>query len=424
MLTAIVKKEIAANLLSYKFFIVILLMTLLLFTSFFVLYKDYKGRQADYELVRAKPGEPIAVLAPNPLSIFAKGLDDAMGRSFEVNRIGISVRAGQKSGNAVFAFFPAPDFVYVVKIVLSLVALLFGFDQVSRERENGVLRLMLSNAVSRATVLAGKWLGNFLSLAVPFVLVTLLGFALMNLDPGIHFGASGTGRFLLLVLIALVYIGLFLSLGILVSALTRRSASTLVILLLLWTLLVFILPNLGTLVARQMVDVPSVKALSEKREQIWTREILLLEVESRAAGGRAAGTRSQGDLAQKHFDAINSERDRLEEDYHKKFDRLVRLSKTINRLSPAAGFVYAATELAGTGIDEESRLKNEIIRYKDAVLLEMQRGAKQNAAFSYRYRTVGLVLAEGGLFDLAWLTISLILFFALGFVAFVRYDVR
>ncbi|MDP2914196.1 MAG: ABC transporter permease subunit, partial [Candidatus Aminicenantes bacterium] len=154
MLTAIVKKEIAANLLSYKFFIVILLMTLLLFTSFFVLYKDYKGRQADYELVRAKPGEPIAVVPPNPLSIFAKGLDEAMTRSFEISPIGIDVRAGQKSGNAVFAFFPAPDFVYVVKVVLSLVALLFGFDQVSRERENGVLRLMLSNAVSRATVLA------------------------------------------------------------------------------------------------------------------------------------------------------------------------------------------------------------------------------------------------------------------------------
>ena len=33
-----------------------------------------------------------------------------------------------------------------------------------------------------------------------------------------------------------------------------------------------------------------------------------------------------------------------------KFDKLVRLSKNINRVSPAASFVYAATELAGTGI--------------------------------------------------------------------------
>ena len=196
----------------------------------------------------------------------------------------------------------------------------------------------------------------------------------MNLDPGIRFGADGTARFLILLAVALVYIGLFLSLGMFVSALTRRSASTLVVLLLLWTVVVFILPNLGTLVARQIVDVPSVKALSEKRQQIWTREVLLMIVERREAGQAAAGTRTTGDSTRKHFDTINKEQDQLELDYRLKFDRLVRLSKTINRLSPAAGFVYAETELAGTGIGEENRLKDEIMRYKDSVQAEMARG--------------------------------------------------
>ena len=425
MVGTIARKEIAANLLSYKFFAVMALTTVLLLTSFFVMYEDFKARQADYELIRAKPGEAVAVIPPNPLSIFAKGLDEAMTRSFEVSVIGINVRAGQASGNPIFAFFPAPDFVYVVKVILSLVALLFGFDQVSRERESGVLRLMLSNPVSRGTVLLGKWLGNFASLAVPFVIVSLLGFAVMNLDPGIRFGANGTARFLILLAVALVYIGLFLSLGMFVSALTRRSASTLVVLLLLWTVVVFILPNLGTLVARQIVDVPSVKALSEKRQQIWTREVLLMLVERRQAGQAAsAGTRTTGDEARKHFDTINEEQDRLEDDYRLKFDRLVALAKAINRLSPSAGFVYATTELAGTGIGEESRLKGEIIRYKDSVLAEMMRGAKQAPAFSYRYRTVSGVLAEGALLDLAGLAVLAIVLFALGFVAFVRYDVR
>jgi len=419
MVGTIARKEIAANLLSYKFFAVMALTTVLLLTSFFVMYEDFKARQADYELIRAKPGEAVAVIPPNPLSIFAKGLDEAMTRSFEVSVIGINVRAGQESGNPIFAFFPAPDFVYVVKVILSLVALLFGFDQVSRERESGVLRLVLSNPVSRGTVLLGKWLGNFASLAVPFVLISLLGFAVMNLDPGIRFGADGTGRFLLLVAIALVYIGLFLSLGIFVSALTRRSASTLVVLLLLWTLLVFILPNLGTLVARQMVDVPSVKALSEKRQQIWTSEVLTQITEQ-----RAVGFRGDADIRRRHLEAINDRLDKLESDYRTKFDRLVALAKAINRLSPSAGFLYATTELAGTGIGEESRLKGEIIRYKDAVLLEMTRGAKQAPAFSYRYRTVGRVLTEGALLDLAGLAVLAIILFALGFVAFVRYDVR
>jgi ABC-type transport system involved in multi-copper enzyme maturation permease subunit len=419
MIGTIVRKEIASNLLSYKFFVVILLTTLLLATSFFVLYKDFKGRQADYELVRPKPGEAIAVLAPNPLSIFAKGLDEAMTRSFEVSPIGLQVRAGQKSGNAVFAFFPAPDFVYIVKVVLSLVALLFGFDQISRERETGVLRLMLSNSVSRAKVLAGKWLGNYLSLAVPFLLVALIGFLLMTLDPQVRFGAAGTGCFLLLLAVALLYIALFLSLGILVSALTRRAAASLVVLLLVWAVAVFVLPNLGTLVARQLVDVPSVKALSEKRQQTWTREILLAIVEGRAQGRQA------GDVNRKtHLEAINTEFDKLEHDYRLKFDRLVRLSKTINRLSPAASFVYAATELAGTGIGEESRLKDEIIRYKNAVFQEFDQGRKDHAAFAYRYRSAGQVLAQGGMFDLGWLAAFTVVLFGLGFAAFARYDVR
>ncbi len=419
MTWTIVKKEIVANLLSYKFIIVILLATLLLFTSFFVLYKDFKGRLADYELVRAKPGEPIAVLPPNPLSIFAKGLDEAMTRSFEISRIGIDVFAGQKSENVIFAFFPTPDFVYIVKVVLSLVALLFGFDQISREKESGVLRLILSNSVSRAKILAGKWLGNFLSLSVPFLLVTFLGFALVNLDPGVSFSAASAGRFFLLVLTALVYIAFFLSLGIFISALTGRAASSLVILLLIWAMTAFVVPNLGTLLARQMVTVPSVRSLSEKQNQVWTREVLQMEIERRAQNDRGTG-----DIVKKHFETINLELNQMEEDYRNKFVRLVRTSKNINRLSPAASFVYAVTELAGTGIGEEILLKENILRYKDSVLSNLDRGETQAPAFAYRYRSVGQVLAQGGLFDLAWLVFFNILFFASSFVAFIRYDVR
>jgi ABC-type transport system involved in multi-copper enzyme maturation permease subunit len=410
MFKTIVRKEIAADLLSYKFFIVIGLASLLIFTGLFVMARDYKARMADYDLIKPKPGDPIAVLAPNPLSVLVKGLDEAMTRSFEVESVGIEVRAGQQSGNAVFAFFPAPDFLYIVKVVLSLVALLFGFDQISRERENGTLKLMFANPVSRAAVLAGKWLAHFLTLAVPFLIVTLLGLVVLALDPGFRLREGDGGRLALLLGICLAYVALFLSLGFLISAITRRSASTLVVLLLAWAGLVFILPNLGTLVARQAVDVPSVRSLSEKRAQIWTREVLL-----------SLADRSTWD---ERIRTMNEEFDRLTEDYRVKFEKLVRLSKNLNRLSPAAGFVYAATEIAGTGIGEESRLKQEVIRYKNRVLEDIRLGRKDTAAFSYRYRPIGRVLAEGGLVDIAWLVILAVFLFAAGFAAFVRYDVR
>jgi ABC-type transport system involved in multi-copper enzyme maturation permease subunit len=414
MTWTIARKEIVSNLLSYKFFVVLLLTIVLVLTSLFIMHRDFKNRLSDYQVIRPKPGDPIALLPPNPLSIFAKGLDDALARSFEMSVIGIGVRAGQASGNVIFSFFPPPDFLYIVKVVLSLVALLFGFEQVSREKEMGTLRLMLANRISRAKVVFGKWLGNFMSLSVPFLLVSGLGFAFLNLDSEIRFSADRLGRFLLILLIALVYIALFLSLGILISTLTKKAATSLVLLLFIWAAAVFILPNLGTLVARQMVDIPSVRALSEKREQTWTREVLL----------------GQKDHNWKtHYDTITAEVNQREEDFRNKFLALIRLAKNINRVSPVASFVYLTTDLAGTGISEEINLKQEVIRYNNQVLPYLTAGSQEGnkmqlPAFQYRYRSLSRILADGALFDIAWLLFFNILLFSLSYFAFVKYDVR
>ena len=415
MTWTIARKEILSNLSSYKFFVVLLLTVLLTATSFFIMHRDFTQRTSDFQIIRPKPGEPIALLPPNPMAIFAKGLEDAMTRSFEIDVIGITVRAGQSSGNIIYSFFPAPDFLYVVRVVLSLVALLFGFDQVSRERERGTLKLILGSSVSRARVLFGKWLGNFLSLAVPFLLVTLLGTAFLLLDPNVRISAGWLGRLVLILVLSLLYMSFFLTLGILISTLTRRSASSIVVLLFIWTLLVFVIPNLGTLLARQFVSVPSVRALSEKRRQTWTREVLLS-----LKGGDWAG----------HMRATSDDNDRMEEDYRGKFERLVRLSRDINRVSPAAGFLDAASEIAGTGIGEESRLKREVVRYKNSIIdkvIANRAASNKNAeypAFRYVPRSLAEIFAQGALFDAAWLVFFNIISFALAFWAFIRYDVR
>jgi hypothetical protein len=89
----------------------------------------------------------------------------------------------------------------------------------------------------------------------------------------------------------------------------------------LWAIVVFIIPNLGTLLAWQFVSVPSVRALSEKRQQTWTREMLLGNKDKNMAD---------------HVRAISDDNDKLDEDFRLKFEHLVRLSRNINRVSPAA----------------------------------------------------------------------------------------
>ena len=60
-MSAIARKEIASNLLSYKFFIVIILTVILIFTSFFIMYRDFNERLADYDIIKPT-ATAIAVL--------------------------------------------------------------------------------------------------------------------------------------------------------------------------------------------------------------------------------------------------------------------------------------------------------------------------------------------------------------------------
>ena len=62
------------------------------------------------------------------------------------------------------------DWAFIIGYVLSLIALLFTFDSVSGEREQGTLRLMLANSIPRHTVLIGKFLGALISITIPFLL--------------------------------------------------------------------------------------------------------------------------------------------------------------------------------------------------------------------------------------------------------------
>jgi hypothetical protein len=163
-----------------------------------------------------------------------------------------------------------------------------------------------------------------------------------------------------------------------------------------------------------MVDVPSVRALSEKKEQIWTREVLLRIMDGRE--GKKTGA--------SRFQAIHNEMDKLEEDYRNKFNRLIGLSKNINRISPVASFIYALTDIAGTGIGEEGHFKTEIIRYKNRAFLDIVSDNAEYSPFNYQYRSLSQIFAKGTLFDIAWLVFFNIFFFALSYFSFVKYDVR
>jgi len=415
MLKSIIKKEILHNLTSYKFTIIIILTIVLILVSMFIMYRDYQLRVENYEILQPKSNEPIAIVPPTPLSIFAKGLDENLTRSYEI-RFGGQIRVGSKlqSVNNLFRLFTTPDLLYVIKVILALCAMLFAFDMVCGEKEAGTLKLTLSNHLNRPLVILGKWIGGFASFIVPFLLAILVGTIFILLSPQIQFSGEDWLKLGMLLFSSVIYVAIFFSLGLLISSLTNRTSSSLVISLFVWAMLIFVIPNLGNILARQFVKIPSVQQLEVRRQQIWIKEIF-----ERINKGKS------WDEAQAN---ISSGNDELINDYRSRFNQLVALSQNITRFSPAAAFTYLATDIAGTGIVEERRLKQSVVEYKNLVWNKPTDSdgniIGEFPAFSYDRSSISRVLNFTGMSNLVVLILFNILFFAAAYISFLKYDVR
>ena len=124
----------------------------------------------------------------------------------------------------------------LVQYLVPLLALLLGHDLVVSEREERTLALLLAAGAKRGRVLAGKFLGGCLTLAVPLV----LGFAIAGAAIGLAAGAGGLAPFLKLAGSGLLLGVVFLGLGLLVSTLCRTRVQALVLALLAWCVAVFV----------------------------------------------------------------------------------------------------------------------------------------------------------------------------------------
>ncbi len=415
MLSAIIQKEILENIRSTKFTLIVALASVLILTSAFVMIRDFQTRLANYEILRPEKNEPAAIVPPTPLSIFAKGLDETLGRAYEIRFGGqIAVGSKQQSVNTLFRLFTTPDLLYVVKVILSLCALIFGFDRISGEKETGTLRLALANSVGRTTLAFGKWIGGFLSFIVPFLLAMLTALLMMAFSPSIRLTGDDWLKLGALLFASVFYMAIFFSLGLFISAVTRRPSSSLVLSLFVWAFLIFVIPNLGNIIARQIIDMPSVQQLELRRQQIWIREVF------NRIHGRIPPEQAES--------AINRENDLLAGEYRERFLKLVSLSKSITRISPAAAYTYLASDLAGTGIEEENRVKTAVLAYKNS-LWNRPTDSDGNLigdfpVFSYERSSLRETLNAQSLMHALILVLFTFLFFSASYVAFLKYDVR
>ena len=209
---------------------------------------------------------------------------------------------------------------------------------------------MLANSIPRHTLLIGKFLGALITINIPFTLAVLVNLLMISTSSNVHLRAEAWGRLGLIFFITLLYISLFLALGLLVSARVQRSAVSLVILLLVWVTLVVFMPSTLVSIAGRSGSPTSTLGFSERSAQL--EEELAREYYTLRYGSNKRLTQIQilqvaGAFVNK--DAVQQER--LRDERLKQQISQVRRARTITQISPVTIFQHLLEAFAGTGLE-------------------------------------------------------------------------
>jgi ABC-type transport system involved in multi-copper enzyme maturation permease subunit len=420
MIWKIARREVLESIVTGRAALLFLIAAALLGTGLYVMDRDYDIRRENYDLIRPEQDQAVAVAAPNPLSVFARGLDDAMGRSFEISVINMEIAGSQASANPLFGLFPTPDWLYLFRVIFALIAFLFGFDLVCSEKERGTLKLMVASGASRGEIAAGKWIGGWLSFVIPIALAAVIWLVLSRPLFGLVLSGGQWGRVAVFLIVALVYLSVCFTIATALSASFHRGSTALVAALFAWVMLVFVIPNFGVLAARQLVHVKPLALVSAERWQIFGSEMMKAYDEYRTDSGSSPFER--------HWAEMHRQGDKLSEEVDAELGALARTSAALVRVSPAGAFDAISTRVLATSVFDEARLKRDVRRYKNDILPQVFDQARDQAepaypAFVVSRASLSDVLA-GGRTDLVAMVMVGALAAAAFFVALSRYDIR
>jgi ABC-type transport system involved in multi-copper enzyme maturation permease subunit len=471
MLRDIIKKEIQDTIMSPRFVFTFLLCTILILLSVYTGINNYQAELKEHSAAVAlnrknlESQQSYGQLAgtgtrinrkPQVLSTIVSGIWEAVGRVAQVNIVyDPSMIESKYSSNPIFAVFGPLDLTFIVKIVLSLFAILFTYDAIVGEKERGTLKLSLSYKVPRDRLILGKAIGGFVSLLIPLVIPLVLGLLLLMIYPNISLSGNDWLRIGIICLMFLLYLSVFFTLGLFISARTSRSSTSFLILLFIWVTFVTVIPKASVMIAGQIKPIPSVHEITAQKDS-YLQEIqkeAIAEYRKYMKENPRPGKDKPEE--QKRWDEevrkwseeyrgrllgrIEEQNAAVERDYQMKMRQQQRLAVNFSRISPASALMFASMSLGRTGVSEHERFLNSVKTYKPIFTkwINQKIGSSQapqggeqpkldlSDMPQHEFTPEGFSESMKRMLpDLFLMVFLIILFFVGAYVSFLRYDVR
>lgn len=411
MIWTIARREFLSNIITLRFLIGFVLCSVLIVSSTYILIDDYATRLKIYDDLVITHVDGLMIFSrlslhvcrpPAKLSFLCVGSDRRMGNTVTVGYQRMPVDAvGSGGGNPLMIVFRSMDMIVIIQMILSLLTLLFAYDTISGEKERGTLAPVFSNPVSRHKILIGKFIGGIMSVSLPLLVGLLSALIAVWFSGKVDLKVADWVRLGLLVLGSFLYISVFFTLGMLISSLTSRSATSLVLSLFIWVFLVIIVPNLSPYLAKQIrpiqdravVDNQAAALDSEMWDKLnsyserlhregmfpptlWTYQNASIHsgdlpyaLELRYAPIEnirwyLAGTKYKIPLELQYADKIWT----LYREYNQSMDRQLSLARLLSHISPAWVYYNASAVLSGADVESYLRFMDQARRYRQSLI--------------------------------------------------------
>jgi len=472
MIRQIIHKEILENLYSFRFILSLLLIILLFTVSGFVFVGKYRQQSSDYwektnenlaglneqsrQLYRLAFYEQSVWRKPKPLTLCAEGFEKSLPNRFTFDVFSSDLPEVKGQGNFTLSHFSSIDWVFIISMILSFLALVFTYDTVSGEKEDGTLRQMLANAIPRYELLLGKYFGVMFTIGIPLFIGLLVSLIIVVSSNVAVISGLDWLKILTIILLSFLYLSNFILLGMFISSRTAHSANSMVMLLLIWVVFVILIPSFGRIISEVSGKAPNPVELERKLGEISAEMWGNAERFGERAGYMSWDLENPANNPPARSRLRNAEvnaKNQAREDHHNKMLAQALVGRNFTCISPTVIYQRASEAIASTGINRCINLQRQVkeyqanlkeyIRTKDAEDSNSLHLIFPDGGCARAWRTIShnpvdfdavpkfqerdLALGQSlqlAIWDIGLLALFNLVFFAASFVSFLRYDVR
>lgn len=290
-------------------------------------------------------------------------------------------------------FYSVMNPFYMVGMAL---AIAMGFDLISRERDEGSLKSLLSHPIFRDSIINGKAIAAIVSLALAIGATFLVVIAIM-LFSGVVPAGDDLDRILAFFGVTVLYCVVFLGIAIMVSTLVKNSTMSILCILGIF-LIAYSLPTISYQVADFVAGPPP-----EQSQYMYN---IYVQPNQTVTIGNHTYTAEE---AQQYNDEINRQNQanqwRYQNESNAYFQRVNAVQSAINILSPMSDY----QDLQASIINNNKQITNPFGDFKP---WEWDQKVSLWESLSYKWGSLVALL------------VMAILSFAVSYVAFMRMDVR